>query len=201
MSKMNEKIDERKKIKPFTFKVDAQNGKISNPDTHIIRKLSSMKGQYLDEKAFDEMLNKEDRILYEVYEKLVPEIEGELLQGMSIVHSGKVGKEYFMTKGHFHSILDTAEFYFCLKGHGYMMMENPEGDWAAEELVPDTVLYVPGRWAHRSINVDEIEDLVTIFTYPANAGHDYATIETKGFRKLIVEKDGAPKIIDNPKWN
>ncbi len=198
---MNKKIDERKKIKPFTFKVDAKNGKISNPDTHIVRKLSSMKGQYLDEKAFEEMLSKKDCVLYEVYEKLVPEIEGELLQGMSIVHPGKVGKEYFMTKGHFHSILDTAEFYFCLKGHGYMMMENPEGDWAAEELVPNTVLYVPGRWAHRSINVDDTEDLVTIFTYPANAGHDYATIETKGFRKLIVEKDGAPEIIDNPKWN
>jgi glucose-6-phosphate isomerase len=199
--KIDEKTDVRKKIRPFTFKVDSLNGKISNPDTHIVRKLSSMKGQYLDEKSFEEMLDKEDSILYEVYEKLVPEIEGELLQGMSIVHPGKVGKEYFMTKGHFHSILDTAEFYFCLKGHGYMMMENPEGEWSAEELVPHTVLYVPGRWAHRSINIDGIEDLVTIFTYPANAGHDYATIETKGFRKLIVEKDSAPEIIDNPKWN
>ena len=25
-------------------------------------------------------------------------------------------------------------------------------------------------------------------------------IESKGFRKLIVEKDGQPEIIDNPKW-
>ena len=193
-------MNEREKLKPFVYKVDTKNEIISNPDSHIIRKLSSMKNQYLDEKSYGEMLAKEDCLLYEVYEKLVPELEGELLQGMSIVHPGKVGNEYFMTKGHFHSILNTAEFYYCVKGNGYMMMENPEGGWAAEELLPNTVLYVPGRWAHRSINVKSDEDLVTIFAYPATAGHDYATIETKGFRKLVIEKDGKPAIVDNPKW-
>lgn len=159
-----------------------------------------MKGQYADEKAFDNLLAKDDMPVYEVYEKHVPQIEGELMSGMSIVHPGKVGNEYFMTKGHFHAILDTAEIYICLKGHGYMMMEDPEGSWTAEELEPDTVLYVPGRWAHRSINTAKDEDLVTIFMYPANAGHDYATIETKGFRKLLIEDNGRPSIIDNPKW-
>ena len=193
-------MNEREKLKPFVYKVDTKNEIISNPDSHIIRKLSSMKNQYLDEKSYGEMLAKEDCLLYEVYEKLVPELEGELLHGMSIVHPGKVGNEYFMTKGHFHSILNTAEFYYCVKGNGYMMMENPEGGWAAEELLPNTVLYVPGRWAHRSINVKSDEDLITIFAYPATAGHDYATIETKGFRKLIIEKDGKPAIVDNPKW-
>jgi glucose-6-phosphate isomerase len=62
------------------------------------------------------------------------------------------------------------------------------------------VLYVPGRWAHRSINIEDDEDLVTLFAYPANAGHDYVAIETKGFRKLIIEENSKPKIIDNPKW-
>jgi glucose-6-phosphate isomerase, archaeal len=194
------KMNERIKIKPFAYKVDLINETISNPDTHITRKLSSMKGQYADAGSFEKMILIEDSLLYEVYEKLVPEIDGELLQGMSIVHPGKVGREYFMTKGHFHSILYTAEFYYCIKGHGYMMMENPEGDWAAEELLPGTVLYVPGGWAHRSINIEADEDLVTIFVYPANAGHDYAAIETRGFRKLIFEENGKPKIIDNPKW-
>jgi len=185
---------------PFSYKFNVRNEIITGPDAHIVRKLSSMKGQYLDSKAYDEMLAKEDCILYEVFEKHVPEIEGELMSGMSIVHPGKVGKEYFMTKGHFHSVLDTAEIYICIKGHGYMMMEDPEGRWAAEELTPDTVLYIPGRWAHRSINTGEGEDLVTIFTYPANAGHDYATIETKGFRKLLVDDNGKPVIVDNPRW-
>jgi len=189
----------KNKIKPFTFRVDLINKTIPNPDTHIVRKLSSMKNQYLDEDSYDEMIKKEDTVLYEVYEKLVPEIEGELIQGLTIIHPGKVGKEYFMTKGHFHSVLETAELYFCFKGHGYMLMETPEGSCSAEELLPYTGLYIPGGWAHRSINVGR-DDLVMLFVYPAHAGHDYATIETKGFRKLIIEDNGSPKIIDNPKW-
>ncbi len=189
----------KNKIMPFTFKIDFTNRTLSNPDSHIIRKLSSMKGQYLDQSIYNGMLKKEDTVLYEVYEKLAPEIEGELIQGLSIVHPGKVGREYFMTKGHFHSVLETAELYFCLKGQGYMIMETPEGDWSAEELVPYTALYVPGRWAHRSINVGS-EDLLMLFVYPAHAGHNYVTIETKGFRKLIVEENSNPKLIDNPRW-
>ena len=188
-------------IMPFTFEVNLDDELISNYDNHIIRKLSSMKGQYLDEKAYEEMILKADVLLYEVYEKLTPQVPGELMQGLSIVHPGKVGDEYFMTKGHFHSILGTAELYYCLKGWGYMMMETLDGRWQAEELKPGIALYVPGSWAHRSINTGNINDLVTLFCYPAHAGHDYASIEKKGFRQLIIESNGQPTIIDNPKWN
>lgn len=187
------------RLKPFTFRVDLHNKTIPDSDSHIIRKLSSMRNYYFDESCYEEMIRKEDVVLYEVYEKLVPEKEGELIQGLSIVFPGKVGKEYFMTKGHFHSVLETAELYFCFGGHGYMLMETPEGDCQVEELLPDTALYVPGRWAHRSVNVGST-DLVMLFVYPAHAGHNYATIETRGFRKLVIEDKGNPKIINNPKW-
>ena len=81
-----------------------------------------------------------------------------------------------------------------------MMMENPEGDWEVQELTPGKALYVPGRYAHRSINLSSTEPLITFFAFPGHAGHDYGTIETKGFRKLVVERDSKPTIIDNPKW-
>jgi glucose-6-phosphate isomerase len=38
------------------------------------------------------------------------------------------------------------------------------------------------------------------FIYPANAGHDYGTIEQQGFRKLVLERDSRVQIIDNPRW-
>ena len=186
-------------IKPFTFKIDMDEGTMTNLDNHVTRRLSSMKDQYNDTKTYEKMLQEKDILLYEVYEKLVPETSGELIQGLSIVHAGKVGNEYFMTKGHFHSILKTAEIYFCIKGQGYMMMETKEGKWDAKGLNPNTVLYVPGGWAHRSINTG-CRNLVTWFIYPADAGHDYATIKEEGFRKLVVEKNGKPEIIDNPRW-
>lgn len=188
------------KTVPFTFDISIADEILSEYDNHIERRLSAMKGQFLDTQAYEAMLAEDDTLLYEVYEIKRPEIAGELLNGLSIVHPGIVGHEYFMTKGHFHTVIDTSEVYYCLKGEGVMVMETPEGEWAVEPLRPNAVLYVPPRWAHRSVNTSPNEDLVTFFVYPGNAGHDYGTIETQGFRKLVVERNGVPVIVDNPRW-
>lgn len=185
---------------PYSFDIQAPDYVPSEYDNHIQRKLSSMKGQYLNQDAYRDMLSQDDVLLYQVFELKRPEIEGELLHGISIVHPGKVGNEYFMTKGHYHTVLETAEVYYTLKGHGYMVMETPEGECVVEELLSGKVLYVPPRWAHRSVNINPEEDLVMFFAYPGNAGHDYGTIETQGFKKLVIEKDGKPDIVDNPRW-
>ncbi len=70
-----------------------------------------------------------------------------------------------------------------------------------EELSAGRVLYVPPRWAHRSVNISAEEDLVMFFAYPGNAGHDYGTIETQGFRKLVIDKGSGPEVVDNPRWS
>ena len=186
--------------RPFTFDIIHQEKMIlSKYDNHIVRRLSAMEGQFSDTEAYGRALAEDDRILYEVYEVKRPEEAGELLQGLSIVHPGKVGNEFNMTKGHFHTVKETSEVYYCLRGDGYMVMETPEGDWAVEPFKPQSVLYVPPRWAHRSVNTGE-DDLVFFFVYPGNAGHDYGSIEKQGFRKLILERDGQPDIVDNPRW-
>jgi glucose-6-phosphate isomerase len=185
---------------PFINNLVFPQVRLSKFDNHIIRQLSSMKGQFADNQAYTAQLEKEDLVLYEVYDIQRPEKAGELLHGISIVHPGKVGDEYYMTKGHFHTVLETAEIYHCLKGEGVMVMETPEGDWSVEELRTGTILYVPPRWAHRSVNTGSQEDLVTFFVYPGDAGHDYGTIESQGFRKLMFEVNGLPQIVDNPRW-
>lgn len=185
---------------PFSFDLSSPGLIPTRYDNHIIRQLSSMRGQYFNTDAYEAMLAQEDPILYEVYETRRPEITGELLNGISIIHPGKVGDEYFMTKGHFHVVLDTAEVYYCLKGRGMMVMETPQGSWSVEELRSGRILYVPPCWAHRSVNTSRDEDLVFLFVYPGNAGHDYGTIETQGFRKLVVERDSQPSVVDNPRW-
>jgi glucose-6-phosphate isomerase len=186
--------------KPYTFEIRLPQGLPDHFDNHIERRLSSMRGQFLDQKAYSEMLAAEDTLLYEVYEFKRPEEAGELLHGISIVHPGKVGNEFFMTKGHFHTVLETAEIYNCLQGKGYMVMETPEGEWSVKLLYPGSVLYVPPRWAHRSVNTSLDRDLVTFFVYPGNAGHDYGTIENQGYRKLVVDQGSETAIIDNPRW-
>lgn len=185
---------------PYTFEVSVEDRILSDYDNHIVRRLSAMKGQFLDTQAYERLLEQEDIVLYEVYELERPEVPGELRHGLSIVHPGKVGEEFFMTKGHFHEVLDTAEIYYCLRGEGVMVMETPEGDWSVEPLSPGSVLYVPPRWAHRSVNTGSRDTLVTFFAYPSNAGHDYGSIEKQGFRNLIVSRNGQAEVVDNPRW-
>lgn len=183
---------------PFTFFLNHAAARIED-SAPLVRRLSSLRGQFLDQSAFDALLAHDDPELYKVYAVDRPDVSGELSSGLTILHPGTVGAEYYMTKGHFHAVLATGEVYYCLAGHGRMVMETPEGDWHVAEMTPGAVVYVPPRWAHRSVNVGA-EDLVFFWVYPADAGHDYGSIERQGFRKLIVEQDGAPAIVDNPRW-
>ena len=172
-----------------------------SPDRPSIRRrLSAMAGMYSDRRAYDAAVANGDEVVYEFYDMDLSEDSSAIAFGTSITYPGKVGEEYFMTKGHFPTVLDTAEVYYCLRGNGYMLMESPEGDWEAQEFKPGVAVYIPPRFAHRSVNVSAAEALVTFFAFRGDAGHDYGTIETKGFRKLIVERNGRARIIDNPRW-
>lgn len=165
------------------------------------RTLSDMKGMFADEKAYEKALAAGNPLVYEFYEMGAPEEAGDIAFGSSITYPGKVGGEYFMTKGHFHTVLETAEVYYTLSGEGGMLLENPEGDTSFHPLSPGRAIYVPPRYAHRSVNTGTVP-LVTFFAFRGDAGHDYGTIETKGYRKLIVEGSGGkPEIAGNPKWS
>jgi glucose-6-phosphate isomerase len=185
---------------PFTFTIPIPGAIPSRIDNHIQRRLSALHGQCLDSVDFERMLAEGDPLIYEVYEIKRPEVEGELLMGISIVHPGKIGREFNMTKGHFHTVLETAEVYYCLQGEGFMVMETPEGETSVEPLSLGKVLYVPPRWAHRSVCTSRQVDLITFFAYPGNAGHDYGTIEELGFRKLVIDGENGIEIIDNPRY-
>jgi len=173
---------------------------LSDERESVQRRLSDMDGMYADKDAYDAMIVRDDTLVYEFFDMGLPETEGGIAFGTSMTYPGKVGSEFFMTKGHFHSILDTAEVYYCLRGKGIMLMEDSEGNWEARELEPGLAVYVPEGYAHRSINTSPDDTLVTFYAFRADAGHDYGTIETKGFRKIVVEKDGIAQVIDNPKW-
>ena len=182
----------------FTVDFDKNTG-LSKKAASTLRNVSDMRGMYSDEQAEKALIDGKNPMVYEYYVLGTPEHGGDVAAGTSIVYPGKVGNEYFMTKGHYHSILDTGEVYYCLNGEGYMMIENQQGDWHAHPISAGVMVYVPKGYAHRSINTGNVP-LVTFFAFRGDAGHDYKTIEQKGFRKLVVEIDGAPSIIDNPKW-
>lgn len=183
------------------IRFDLTTGLAKKEDAESLKRpLSRLKDVFSDRSAASALLQKGNPLIYEFYDMGIPEKAGEIAFGTSIVYPGTVGREFYMTKGHFHTILDAAEVYLCLRGHGMMMMENPEGDVEYREFLPGQAVYVPGRYAHRSINLSPDEPLVTFFAFNADAGHDYGTIEVQGFRKLVLATDDGYEVVDNPNW-
>jgi len=197
---MKPKVENNTIVKPFSVGWDPKDGIMDDPDNHVERYLSKIKDMFLDVEAADAFIKENGDIkVYEVYEKVIPQRDGEIQFCSSITHPGKIGGEYFMTKGHFHARRDTAEIYYCLRGRGYMMMELENGDYEMGEMYPGRTVYVPAYYAHRSINTGD-EPLISLAVYPGDAGHDYGSIETSGFKHLVVEKNGKPEVITNPRF-
>ena len=95
---------------------------------------------------------------------------GGLLFGTSFVYPGKVGDEYFMTKGHFHAKRDTAEYYFCISGRGALILMTKRETagrrrWSAAR---STTFRAP--FAHRLANTGE-EVLAVGCCWGADCGH------------------------------
>ena len=135
----------------FLVDFNLENGFSKKAET-TKRYLSQMKKMYCDTDAAEKILEKEDPLIYEFYELGCPEREGDLAFGTTILYPGQVGGEYYMTKGHFHTKLETSEVYYTLSGEGYMVMENPEGDTIEMPLSKGQAVYVPRRYAHRTVN-------------------------------------------------
>lgn len=180
--------------RPFRLSIPFTGGAPSAYDEYSQRRLSDMRDYYHDSAAADALIDANDPLIYEVWSILTPELAGELPFGVTRLLPGTVGGEYFMTKGHYHQVLETGEVYLGLAGEGRIVTETPEGDTDVQALTPGTMLYIPPRWAHRTVNVGA-GDLWFAWVYPGNAGHDYVTIVRDGFRLRLMDKNGTPGIM------
>ena len=159
------------------------------------RYLHDLRGCFADAAAFEKAATAGNPLLYTVAGIEPGTGEGDLHYGMGMIMPGRIGDEYYMTKGHLHTWRDAAEVYCGIAGEGVMLLEDEDG--GNSRMVPlgaGKVVYVPGRTAHRTMNTGSIP-LTYIGIYPAKAGHDYSTIAQKNFACVIVERNGAPAMI------
>jgi glucose-6-phosphate isomerase, archaeal len=176
---------------PFGVDIDLVDGAMAEPDRRHVTPASKMRGYYADEAALEGIiLQNDDPTLYEVFEKNVPEEYGHVLFCISRLLPGRIGDECAMTKGHYHTILGTAESYLCISGTGFMMLKTPDGHCLCEPFHRGRLVYVPPCWAHRSINTGETP-LVSLCHYQADAGHNYGDIVTEGFPKRVFDRGGS----------
>jgi glucose-6-phosphate isomerase len=182
-------------MQPFGVKIDLETGDMLAPERTTVRRASDMRGYYADADALERLIQDEDDPLhYKVFEKPVPETRGHLMYCISTLQSGQIGDEFFMTKGHYHQVRDTAELYLCLRGQGLMLMKTGSGQCVAEVMARGRLVYVPPSWAHRSVNTGS-EPLVSFCVYPAEAGHNYGDIEDQGFPKRVLRVRGKPQLV------
>jgi glucose-6-phosphate isomerase len=176
-------------IEPFAVDYDLIAGVMKNPTNHLVRRASDMRGHYRDAAALEAIIADGDPVHYEVFEHPVPNEYGHLMFCISDLKPGCVGDECFMTKGHYHTRLNTGEIYLALRGQGYMMMKTSDGQCRYEEFRPGRMVYVPPYWGHRSINTGN-DPLVSFCVYPGDAGHNYGDIEREGFPKRVYLRGG-----------
>jgi glucose-6-phosphate isomerase len=177
-----------------------------NPDTGVIdgaptvkRYLSDLKNCFADAAAYDAALALGNPLLYSVASVAPAGGDGDLHYGLGVIYPGKIGNEYYLTKGHLHAWRPAAEFYIGLRGEGVMLLEDEaSGESKLLPLTVNSAVYVPGHTAHRTIN-SGAEPLVYLGIYPAKAGHDYGSIAEKNFRMVVVEENGRPVLKERKK--
>jgi glucose-6-phosphate isomerase len=183
---------------PCAVSVPADTGIIARATAHYEKRLSDLRGLFLDATDLERRIREEnDPLCYENYAFNQSQADGDLFFGTTIIYPGKVGSEYHLTRGHYHSKRNHAETYQALSGKGLVLFEREDGTTRSAELTPGKITYIPPYWAHRSINTGDVP-LVFLWTCPVEAGHDYAALGDRGMRQVVVERNGVPAIEDRP---
>jgi glucose-6-phosphate isomerase len=164
------------------------------------KRLSDLAGLYADETAFSEALAKGDPVVYAVEEVRHSTRAGDIAFGTTWMQPGRIGAEFFMTRGHIHAIADRPETYRGETGLGLMLMEDPDGRVELRKITPGATVYVPGFWIHRSVNIGA-GPLVMTWAYPADSGQDYGIIaRSNGMAVRILAEGGGWRAVPNPAY-
>lgn len=186
-------------VDPVSHQVNLADGTIPSAHAVQVRRLADLLGLFADPQAEADALV-ENPLVYQVYDAAdLPRVDGHLLYSTTVIQPGRVGDEFFMTKGHFHARSDRAELYYGLSGEGVLLLQTPEGRVETLPMVAGTAAYVPPHWGHRTVNVGRVP-FVFLAAYPADAGYDYGTIARDGFAGLVLADGDGFRVVPNPRY-
>lgn len=175
--------------------IDWNSGLLTGPDIHTSSKLLvQMRSIFQDQAAASALPDELELYRVQVYAPVADGTEGGLNWGTTILQPGKVGEEYFMTRGHFHRLRNRAEYYIAFRGKGALLLMNEHSVTRYERMTPGSMCYIPGNTAHRVANIGS-EELVFTACWPSDAGYDYETIERGGFSARMMERNGQPTLV------
>jgi glucose-6-phosphate isomerase len=187
---------------PAACIVDVADGVMRGATRRYEKRLADLAGIYADEAAFAALVRDAGNpVVYEVTDFQPSTDSGDLIFGVTRMIPGRVGREFFLTRGHIHAKADRPEMYYGQKGRGLMLLESPDGETRVVEIGAQTICYVPPYWIHRSVNIGD-EDLVMVFSYPADAGQDYDIITRSGGmrHRVVADGKGGWALVENPQY-
>src|SRR5690606_8326245 len=128
---------------PARCTVDLASGVMHGATGRYEKRLADLAGIYEDVAAFERLVKQAaNPIVYEVTEFRPSTAPGDLIFGLTRMAPGRVGGEFFLTRGHIHAKADRPEIYYGQRGQGLMLMESPEGETRTVEIGPQTICYV-----------------------------------------------------------
>lgn len=149
-----------------------------------------IKDIYLNSEGVDD-----NTLMYTVYSYINGDQNNKynLSYGLSVLHPVYINGECNMTKGHYHDDELFPEIYVGLSGEGLLLLMDKNGNEQIEKVTKGSVHYIDGKYAHRLVNTGDTDLKVQAVWSPC-AGHDYKSIENKGFKHRIFKNNGKIEI-------
>ena len=114
---------------PGVGRVDIETGQLQGATNRYVKTFRDLEGLYEDEAALATVISERgDAVAYEVTDYKPSANTGDLIIGVTRMEPGKIGREYFMTRGHIHAKPNRPEMYYGESGFGVMLLESPSGD-------------------------------------------------------------------------
>ncbi|MGO7830414.1 glucose-6-phosphate isomerase family protein, partial [Rhizobium johnstonii] len=82
-----------------------------------------------------------DVVVYAVEDFRPGSHKGDLISGVTRMSPGRIGEEFYLTRGHIHAKVDRPESYDGQKGRGLIQLESPECETRIVEITPQTICY------------------------------------------------------------
>ncbi|WP_148243667.1 glucose-6-phosphate isomerase family protein [Enterobacter asburiae] len=161
------------------------NGPFISKTTH----LADLSGVFSNDNAWRD--GDPQQRVYDVEMFDSPSGEGALYVGVTHLYAGKIGDEFFMTRGHFHQRREQGEVYFGLRGCGLLLLQTASGEARLERVKAGSVHIIPSYTAHRLINTGQ-DTLSALAVWSSVAGHDYAAL-VGGFALRVFASDNHPQ--------
>ncbi|MEM3658570.1 MAG: glucose-6-phosphate isomerase family protein [Candidatus Hadarchaeum sp.] len=173
---------------PFSLRLNLNSGDVKGNNLIVESKtLFDLRYSIQNQKALTKLLkNKKDIEVYTVSTCEPGHTAAHLTIHVTRLKPGKIGEEFFFTKGHIHK-KPTAEWYLGISGTGLLLLWNKNKHLVLPFSRGD-LIYIPPGWAHRTINVGD-EDLVFLSCHRSDAGYDYDFVVEKGAPKRILASD------------